>query len=875
MQPLTATTGEGGDFPTRITVLLSLSRIPFLRAADLRTFRADNVHWRKQNLARRTGPWSRCRVAIDVRFSRTAAGSTLAKVFLQSICFAITLVCLSASLMFASQCFELLPDVAKLENDSRRRLSEAIAIQTAPHIPRRSWADLRPSLKALVDRNENLLSIGVRDEDGYLKAEAGQHQKLWTQVAEGRPAIDPISMPITQDNLAWGTVEFCFRSSQQSLAATIAAHPLMRFLTFFCILGLVGYAVFVGIVTRAFGLTQVVPDRVRQALDTLAEGFLVMDEQANIILANRAFAQTVDVPDRSLVETCANDLPWKIDGDSTENNYPWMRAIGESATLTEQILHLNVGEGKARIFSVNASPFGGASKSQRGALATFRDVTHIEEHRAELERMLSMLRASRDEIEDKNRELEILATQDALTGCLNRRAFFERFSRLWKEAIEQQRPLSCLMIDNDHFKTVNDTYGHSVGDDVLRQVARVLREHHSKQGLVCRYGGEEFCVLLPGMTFQQAIELAEQTRRAVEEIPFQTPSELRLTVSIGVSETRFKATEPQELINQADICLYAAKRQGRNCVVPYSDELAHVELNGSAHQDHDRIEIPYQAVEVLLASLSFRDPCTANHCRRVAELCNRVAEQLPQPIDRDLLEVAALLHDIGKVGVSDEILLKPGEWTAAEHRLITEYDRVGVELIENAFDCDRLTEIVRHRDTPFADHGRHLPSEARLLGICNRYDERVFGLSTRSTWLHEAAIEELRREAPAQFDPELVEHFAEVIERPPAEPEHHSAQHVAAGIAFHIERLAEAIEDQDASGIRSLSAHLVRYARRCEAEIVAASAERIHRQAIEEHVQWLELIKETQHLMQYYGNALSGHATEPLSHQAAVSHSDA
>ncbi len=781
----------------------------------------------------------------------------MARVYFQSIRLAIALVCLGASLILAGHWFGLLPDVAGVQGDARRRVSEAVAINTASHVRKQSWLDLRTCLQTLADRDEDLLSIGVRNRHGYLKAEVGQHRELWQGVSEAGVGIDPIVVPITLNRRPWGTVEFCFRAPEQSLVGAIATHPLIRLLAFFCIAGLVGYTLFVGRVMRVFHTTQVVPERVRQALDTLAEGLLVMDERATVILANRAFAQTVDVPAEELVESCANDLPWRIGGSGGAERYPWMRAIDESATITEQILHLTVGGKETRIFSVNAAPLGGGNKSQRGALATFRDVTHIEEHRAELERMLSMLRASRDEIEQKNRELEILATQDALTGCMNRRAFFEKFARLWQEAEEHAMPLSCMMIDNDHFKSVNDTYGHAVGDEVLRQVARVLHEHHKGHGLVCRYGGEEFCVLLPGMTLEQAIESAEQTRQAVAQIAFDDPPDLQLTASIGVSETRYGASEPQELINQADLCLYAAKRNGRNCVVPYSEQLAQMEVDADEHDDRTKIEIPYQAVHALLASLAFRDACTANHSRRVAELCVRIAQGCGEPVDRDLLEIAALLHDIGKICVPDDILLKSCDLTEAEQRLIADHDHISVELIENAFDCGPLTEIVRHSNTPYNTPGRRLPIGARVLAICEHYDELVFAPSSSCAGSHRQAVERLRRRAGTQFDPRLVEHFADVVTQAPEESEFHSAQNVAAGISFQIERLANAIEDQNSLEIQSLASRLVRYARRCEVETVAISAERIHDQASREDVRWLELIKEAQQLMQFCREAIT------------------
>ena len=219
------------------------------------------------------------------------------------------------------------------------------------------------------------------------------------------------------------------------------------------------------------------------------------------------------------------------------------------------------------MFSINCSPIGGAGSAQagsrintRGALATFRDVTQIEAHRAEMDSRI--------------RHLEILAAHDPLTECLNRRALVPKMQAVWDLAVKESQPIACLMIDNDHFKQVNDTYGHEVGDAVLREVAGVIRRSVPYDALVCRYGGEEFCVVLPHTWIETAAEIAEKLRQHVAAIRFSQPTALQTTISIGVSETRFGATNPQELITEADQCLYLAKQ--RQILLPPS-ELKHHE----------------------------------------------------------------------------------------------------------------------------------------------------------------------------------------------------------------------------------------------------------------------------------------------------------
>ncbi len=361
-----------------------------------------------------------------------------------------------------------------------------------------------------------LLSVGVRSDSGALRVATGHHAEIWDARESDSGNVDAVKVPITLNRRPWGHVELCFHKSAPSMLASLMKHPLIRLLAFFTLAGIPVYTIFVSRVIQLFHSTQVVPDRVRQALDTLAEGLLVLDENERIVLANQSFAKTLDVATNELVDQPASSLSW-VAFDECSDAYPWSLAIHEAAPQTERMLRLEMHSGESRIFSVNAAPLGGEG-SPRGALATFRDVTHIERHRAELENMLSMLRSSRDEIERKNSELEILATQDALTGCLNRREFFKRFERLWNQAQTDQLPLSCIMIDNDHFKSVNDNYGHHIGDEVLRRVARVIRKRHQDHGVVCRYGGEEFCVVLPGFTLEAAEKEAELTRIAISNI---------------------------------------------------------------------------------------------------------------------------------------------------------------------------------------------------------------------------------------------------------------------------------------------------------------------------------------------------------------------
>ena len=172
-------------------------------------------------------------------------------------------------------------------------------------------------------------------------------------------------------------------------------------------------------------------------------------------------------------------------------------------------------------------------------------------------------------------DLRRLATRDSLTSALNRRSLEEIANQLQAHLSRSGGYLSVLMLDIDHFKTVNDRYGHPVGDAVLIALSTISHTTIRTGDYFARYGGEEFCILLPGTTEAEACILANRLRQAFSEIPIDCGrGELvRCTVSIGASDSSVSGLDFEKLIAHADAALYQAKHAGRNCVVPYSQSV--------------------------------------------------------------------------------------------------------------------------------------------------------------------------------------------------------------------------------------------------------------------------------------------------------------
>jgi diguanylate cyclase (GGDEF)-like protein len=189
---------------------------------------------------------------------------------------------------------------------------------------------------------------------------------------------------------------------------------------------------------------------------------------------------------------------------------------------------------------------------------------------ADLVRTVADLEVAQAEILQQNDALERLASRDPLTGCFNRRAFYMQFEAAFAESQRHHTELCCLMVDIDHFKRINDQFGHAVGDQAIQAVAGCLSAGLRLTDTAGRYGGEEFCLMFPCTTLAEAPALAERIRIQIETEAgerVRAASHLVITVSCGISSTALGARTPLELIDQADKALYAAKESGRNCVM--------------------------------------------------------------------------------------------------------------------------------------------------------------------------------------------------------------------------------------------------------------------------------------------------------------------
>jgi diguanylate cyclase (GGDEF)-like protein/PAS domain S-box-containing protein len=323
--------------------------------------------------------------------------------------------------------------------------------------------------------------------------------------------------------------------------------------------------------------SKVIPDRVRQAFDSFTEGVMVVDPAGRIMLANSTFRGWTQDGGGNLHGRRVQEVPRlkaALSGDP--KNHPWMVAMAQARPHTGEYLEFPKEGGENVKAVMNCSPIQDGRGRVRGCIVTFDNVTELERINRQLTSAMNELQESRAEIEKQNATLQRLATRDSLTGCLNRRAFYDQLETIFVEARNSGKSLTCIMTDVDHFKTFNDRYGHAAGDMILQTVVRFLFGGLREVDLLCRYGGEEFCIILPGVALEAAQVVAERLRSTIETrtaMGLRTVTTTNVTASFGVAALMPEVRSATELIARADKALYAAKHGGRNRVEPWAPGL--------------------------------------------------------------------------------------------------------------------------------------------------------------------------------------------------------------------------------------------------------------------------------------------------------------
>ena len=379
-----------------------------------------------------------------------------------------------------------------------------------------------------------------------------------------------------------------------------------------------------------------------------------------------------------------------------------------------------------------------------------RDIS--EQRRAEDERAEAVLR------------LEWLSSVDALTELFNRRHFSEVLrARLAGSAAGA----AIALVDVDHFKRINDSHGHQIGDIVLREIARRLDDATRPCDVTSRWGGEEFCVLLDEITDERELEqLVERLRASVAATPIVVDDRVSVTatISIGAVQPSAECHTPEQLLASADAALYAAKRGGRNQARIARGAPALVPLDAA-----DGLE---GVVQALAAAASIRGGVAPMHAAQVAALATAVAVELAlPPADVELARLGGWLHDCGKVSVPTDLLAHNGPLDERARARVRHHAVAGEALVSVVPGLGEAAAVVRSHHERFDGDGypdglagEQIPIAARIVAAADAFVAMTENRPYEGPRGHREAVAELERSAGGQFDPKVVDALVAVLE---------------------------------------------------------------------------------------------------------------
>jgi diguanylate cyclase (GGDEF)-like protein len=366
------------------------------------------------------------------------------------------------------------------------------------------------------------------------------------------------------------------------------------------------------------------------------------------------------------------------------------------------------------------------------------------------------------------------AVTDELTGLMNRRGFHELFETELERARRSGQPLSLIMGDLDHFKALNDRFGHAAGDRALEQLALILQTAKRRIDAAARVGGEEFAVILPDSDHLAAYILAERMRREVRETFLYEPYEL--TISLGVATFPLHGSDAEALVSSADDALYAAKALGRDRSVVWGENLDSDVLAdaGVVTPRSERHAATMRALaEVADSRGGGPGPAGGAHSQAVARYAGAIARELGLPSDSiERVRFGGIVHDVGKIAVPDAVLRKPGWLSAEDWHEVRRHPEVGARILAGASLADVSEWVLAHHERPDGTGypaglaGSAIPLEARILAVADAFEAMTSHRVYRSAMTPDQARDELVRGSGTQFDAQVVEAFVRVLDSP-------------------------------------------------------------------------------------------------------------
>ena len=341
------------------------------------------------------------------------------------------------------------------------------------------------------------------------------------------------------------------------------------------------------------------------------------------------------------------------------------------------------------------------------------------------------------------------AYTDSMTSVYNRTYFEEAMLKMYG-MMSELKPLTIIAIDIDGLKITNDTFGHNIGDELLKKVAEIISKVFKANAVISRVGGDEFCIILPGTDYDMAQEKTELLVKATEEVNRQNPV-VPISMSIGV------ATSCEE--DHDDI--YNIYRRA-------DDDMYRYKISQTSSEKS-------KVIDMLLTALSERDYVSQGHVERLAELCQLMGNALDlHDTQKRNLVLLSKVHDLGKIGIPDEILNKPGRLTPKEYERMKQHVKIGYNIASRSKELVTIAPLILHHHEHWNGGGypdslkeEEIPLECRILGIIDAFDAMTNDRPYHKGISKEEAILEIKRCSGKQFDPYITAKFTEIVSKTP------------------------------------------------------------------------------------------------------------
>lgn len=386
--------------------------------------------------------------------------------------------------------------------------------------------------------------------------------------------------------------------------------------------------------------------------------------------------------------------------------------------------------------------------------------------------------------------LKELSLKDSQTGLYNYRYLIERLASEFKRAKRYILPLAVIMLDIDYFKSINEVYGHQYGDSILREFSEYLKKCVRSNDIVIRYGGEEFVVLMPDTNKDGAATFGRRILELLKEHIFdRRGNRIKLKISMGLASFPENGIDTSGgLLSAVDKAMRQAKEKGGNRLALYQSVSAR-EI-GDILKDGGRVNVEKlrtrllqmknRTNQILLESIfafakavEARDYYTGKHSENMVSIATEIGKRLRLPQkDIDNLQHAAMLHDLGKIGVEDKILHKRSRLSLAEQEKIRRHPQIGAEIVRDIHFLKEVVPMILYHHERFDGmgysmglRGKDIPLGARIIAIADVYQALISDRPYRKAYNKEEALKIIKEGSGSQFDPEIVNAFLQIAQK--------------------------------------------------------------------------------------------------------------